>query len=156
MMVRYLLSIFLIILGTVSYAAYPPVLTEVIPREVNIVDTAKYAFIPKVISGDTVAVQVKGGAVNVKLYGIDSPDGKFAIKARDYLQWRVERKDCAIEVMGRDKHGRATVRLYQGGSDVGLQMVALGLARACAPTDSAIQFIEAAAKKNRIGMWGKQ
>jgi endonuclease YncB( thermonuclease family) len=156
MMARYLLSIFLIILGTVSYAAYPPVLTEVIPREVNIVDTAKYAFIPKVISGDTVAVQVKGGAVNVRIYGIEAPDGKWAIKARDYLQWRVERKDCAIEIMGRDRHGRATVRLYQGGADVGLQMVAMGLARACAPTDKAISLTQDAAKKHGIGMWGRQ
>ena len=152
-MAWFLLSIFLI---SPALAAYPPVMVEVIPQEQPVTATAAYAYVVRVVSGDLVAVQTKGGAVNVKIWGIVAPEGHWAKRAKDYLSWRVERKDCAVEVMGRDRYGRVSARLYQGGSDIGLTMVALGLARPAHSTDQAISVTAEAAQKRQIGMWGKK
>jgi len=136
-------------------AAYPPVLIEVLPQEVPSI-VAQRVFIAKVVSGDTVAVQTKEGAVNCVLYGLHAPGGRWGIKARDYLQWRVEQRYCEIEIVGRDRYNRAMLRLYSGGADIGLSMMALGLAHASYPTDPVFVLTEAAAQKREIGMWGKK
>jgi len=154
MLARFMLSIIIIFLGIQAHAAYPPVLTEVIPKEPSIVDTVVHGWVAKVVDGHTLAIQVRNGAVNIRIYGIESPDGAWGKKAKDFLQWRVERKDVALEVIGRDKHGRAMCRVYREGSDVGLQMVAMGLARAVTQSDPALVQTEAACKTRGIGMWG--
>jgi endonuclease YncB( thermonuclease family) len=133
------------------------VLTEVVPKEPSIVDTCLYAYIAKVVDGETVAVQAKSGAINVRLWGVDCPNNnQWGKKARDWLQWRIEHKDVALEIVTRDKHGRAVVRIYQGGSDVGLQMLALGLAQAAPGADNVMAETARAAKAHGIGMWGRK
>jgi endonuclease YncB( thermonuclease family) len=155
-MVRLLLSMIILIPSMVC-AAYPPVLTEVIPKEPSIVDTCIGAWVAKVVDGDTIAIQVQNGAVNISIYGIVAPrDGAWARKAKEYLTWRVERKNVALEIMGRDTQGRVSCRVYQAGSDIGLSLVALGLAKSAPTTDEVVAKSEKAAKARGIGMWGSK
>lgn len=155
---RILLSVFILIMWgylMAAQSAYPPVLTEVIPKAPTIVDTCLYAYVAKVVDGETVAIQVKSGAINVKLWGVAAPnDSQWGKKAKDWLAWRVEQRPVSLEIVTRDKHGRALVRIYREGSDVGLQMVALGLAKTTTGADKAMVETEKACRARGIGMWG--
>lgn len=155
-MARILLTVFIVFIGLQAKAAYPPVLTEVVPQAPTIVDTCLYAWVAKVVDGETVAIQVKNGAINVKLWGIDAPNStQWGKKAKDFLVWRVERKDVALEIVSRTKTGQALVRIYREGSDVGLQMLALGLAQASPGADKVMAETTRAAKARGIGMFGR-
>jgi len=161
MLRRLVLSIALTLLLTLSLAmywvegAYPPVLTEVIPKEPSIVDTIIGAWVAKVVDGSTLGIQTQSGVLNISIYGIETPkDGAWSRKAKEFVVWKVERKQVALEVMGRDRYGRASCRVYQAGSDVGLSLVGMGLAKTSAPTDEVMAITEKAAKARGIGMWG--
>jgi endonuclease YncB( thermonuclease family) len=148
-------GIFAICVATLTnaLASYPPVLTEVIPRESS-VDVCRYAFVAHVIAGDLIALQEKKGVTNAVIYGIAAPDGYWGLKAKAYLKWKIEGKPVSIEVVGRDRHGRLLIRCYRSGTDVALNMLAMGLARTAPQTDPAMAVAQEAAQKNRIGMWG--
>lgn len=81
---------------------------------------------------------VRDGARRLRLANIDAPElrgrcpaeTELAHRARDYLARRLGEGPIIIHPLGRrDRYGRELVTVRVGGSDVGDEMVARGLAR---------------------------
>ena len=120
--------------------------------------------VTKVDSGDAFTALITDGSTErVRLLAVDSPDPDQIWGDKSYfaLAALLNGKDVVIRFRGRDAYGRILGRVIADGTDVGLTQLTNGNAwyvKSEAPqlTPQARKrypAAEAAAKKNRIGLW---
>ena len=115
----------------------------------------------RVIDGDTVAVLTpQKEQIRVRLAEIDAPEKNqpFGMKAKKMLSDLVFAKDVSVVKIDTDRYGRTVGRIYQGQTDVNLEMVKAGGAWAYTKylTDSAFRTAEGAARASNRGLWALQ
>ena len=89
-----------------------------------------------VADGDTVTVGCEDGRLTVRVWGIDAPESgqkPWGEESKNALQELIDRsgRRLTVEVVDKDRYGRAVARLYggQGGAeDLGLALVRAGQA----------------------------
>jgi micrococcal nuclease len=110
-----------------------------------------------VIDGDSIKVLRNGAAVEVRLHGIDAPEGgqAFGNVAKRALSNLIFGKTVLVEVRDIDQYKRPVARVTADGRDVGLEMVRDGFAWHYARYLDDAQY--AAAQKEaqaaRRGLW---
>lgn len=91
----------------------------------------------RIWDGDSLLIGKQSGAEKVRIENIDTPeiDGacayerRLAIEAKERVADLVENQKVQVVRKGRDKYGRTLARVLVNGEDVGLRLVAEGLAR---------------------------
>jgi len=117
-----------------------------------------------VTDGDTLVV-LEGGKVQhrVRLAGIDAPEKHqaFGARAHQALASAVFRQTVKLEWHKKDRYGRLVAKVTVSERDVGLELIAAGLAwhykayeREQSPSDrQAYSIAESRAKQQAIGLW---
>ena len=113
--------------------------------------------------GDTVRVIDKAGTkITIRLACIDAPEtsqgnsGKWSTQT---LKGLIQGKSISIKPQVKDRYGRTVAEIYQGSSNVNLEMVRLGAAfvyrKYLKQCDSeAYLKVEAGAMNRKLGVWG--
>jgi len=113
--------------------------------------------------GDTVRVIDKAGTkITIRLACIDAPEtsqknsGKWSTQT---LKRLIQGKPIYIKPQVQDRYGRTVAEIYQGSSNVNLEMVKLGAAFAYRKylkqcDSNAYLTAEAEAMNRKIGVWG--
>ncbi|MDR1947594.1 MAG: thermonuclease family protein [Desulfovibrio sp.] len=124
--------------------------------------TAHAATFPtaRAVDGDTILTTYRGGAVRVRLYGIDAPEKRqeYGPQATAYVD-RAAARIARIEPITTDRYGRMVAIVHMtDGSTLEAMLLAAGLAwvypQYCAlPVCADWQEIEARARAQRIGLW---
>lgn len=103
------------------------------------------AKVLRVIDGDTIDVSIDLGfrawrTERLRLLGVDTPElnakdpviREHAVKARDFVQWKVDQKDIVIRTHKSDSFGRWLAEIFYMDSDKQInlceQLLAEGLA----------------------------
>lgn len=112
----------------------------------------------RVLDGDTVAVLTsQKEQIRVRLAEIDAPEKNqpFGMKAKKMLSDLIFARDVSVVKIDTDRYGRTVGRIYQGQTDVNLEMVKAGGAWAYTKylTDSAFLPAEDAARASKLGLW---
>ena len=115
----------------------------------------------RVLDGDTVSVLTPDKQeVRVRLAEIDAPEKNqpFGMNSKKMLSDLIYARDVSVVKIDTDRYGRTVGRIYQGQTDVSLEMVKAGGAWAYTKylTDSAIRSAEVAARAGKIGLWALQ
>ena len=112
----------------------------------------------KVADGDTVTVLSSSmEQLKCRLYGIDAPEKKQAYgqASKLSLSQLAFGRMAQIEIVGRDRYGRAICRIEVNGVDVNKEQIARGMAwmyRRYAK-DRAYSDAESAAQARHAGLW---
>jgi len=112
----------------------------------------------KIADGDTLtALSADLQQVKCRLYGIDAPEKKQAFGQASKLSLAELSfgRTALIDIVGRDRYGRAICRVAVAGIDVNKEQIARGMAwmyREYAK-DSAYSDAESAAQARRVGIW---
>ncbi len=115
----------------------------------------------RVIDGDTVSVLTPDKQeIRVRLAEIDAPEKNqpFGMNSKRMLSDLIFAKDVSVVKIDTDRYGRTVGRIYQGQTDVNLEMVKAGGAWAYTQylADDAIRTAEDAARAGRVGLWALQ
>lgn len=117
-----------------------------------------------VTDGDTLVV-LDGNMVQhkVRLAGIDAPERRqaFGSRARQSLASQVFKRTVTVDWHKRDRYGRLVGKVLVGNKDVGLELVAAGLAwhykayerEQTAQDRLAYAEAERVARERRLGLW---
>jgi len=108
--------------------------------------------------GDTLTLLKDKQQYKIRLSEIDTPEKgqPYGNKAKQALSALVFGKTVTVEVETTDRYGRTVGKVYSGDIDVNAEMVRNGHAwvyRKYAKDENLYQ-LEAAAKKNELGLWG--
>lgn len=106
--------------------------------------------------GDTLGVSCGSGKpVKIRVADIDAPELKqaYGIAARDALASRVQDQHIIVHARARDRYGRTVAIIERDGRDVGLQLVAEGLAWCGMRPSSACRQALHEAQRRRLGLW---
>lgn len=114
-----------------------------------------------VLDGDSLRVRVGPREFNVRLFGIDAPEGNtgqpYADAARAYAHRLADGRSVRLLVRDYDRFGRMVAdATLPGGEDLGHAMVASGLAwhyKAFAKSDARLAELETSARQARRGLW---
>ncbi|MEM7051987.1 MAG: thermonuclease family protein [Acidobacteriota bacterium] len=117
--------------------------------------------VTSVVDGDSLQVEVDGLAVEVRLWGVDCPEGgqPGGEEARSFVEASWLDRWVEIEVVGIDRYGR-TVAIVRGdsGEELNSELLAAGWAwwyRRYAPRRDDYQAIEAEARQAGRGLWSQ-
>ena len=158
-----LLLIFGLVAIACARAPLAPIPTASSAREVPA--DAATVRVTRVIDGDTVEVRddVARTTIRVRLAGIDAPERgqPFATRARERLGELLRTEPVRIQVFKHDRYDRAVGNLWAGGTDVGLALIAEGLAwhfsryahEQPRRERAAYEAAQAKAQANRVGLW---
>lgn len=116
--------------------------------------------VDKVHDGDTIEVTRKGREVDIRFYGIDSPekDQPYGIKAKRFVKKMVNGRTVDIVPSGQDRYGRVIGLIYIDGKILNEALVINGLAwvydrycnkRIC----DKWQRLERQARQADVGLW---
>lgn len=112
----------------------------------------------KIADGDTLtALDANLQQVKCRLYGIDAPEKKQAFGQASKLSLAELSfgRTALIDIVGRDRYGRAICRVAVAGVDINKEQIARGMAwmyRDYAK-DASYSDAETAAQARRIGIW---
>ncbi|MEJ7623747.1 MAG: thermonuclease family protein [Pyrinomonadaceae bacterium] len=116
-----------------------------------------------ITDGDTIKLLTEGKQITVRLAGIDAPERTqaFGNKAKQKLSDMIFGKIVAVRSSKIDKYGRTIGQIFEGETDVNLEMVKAGLAwhykryeREQSPADRGLYSkAETAARAERLGLW---
>jgi endonuclease YncB( thermonuclease family) len=112
----------------------------------------------KIADGDTLtALSADLQQVKCRLYGIDAPEKKQAYGQASKLSLAELSfgRTAQIDIVGRDRYGRAICRVAVAGVDVNKEQIARGMAwmyREYA-SDPGYSNVETVAQSRRIGLW---
>jgi endonuclease YncB( thermonuclease family) len=122
---------------------------------------AEFRGVPRIVDGDTLVVE----GFKIRLNGIDAPetdqlcldqDGKHwacGITARDRLIAKVDGREVKCASSGNDQYGRVLAGCSVAGEDIQKWLVREGLALSFVNYSHLYDPDEAAAKKEKTGMW---
>ena len=110
-----------------------------------------------VLDGDSLMVLDGRQQVEVRLHGVDAPEGgqAFGTVCKRTLSNLVFGKTAAVQVVDIDRYKRRVSRLAVDGRDVGLEMIRAG----CAwhyrqySDDAGYAAAEVEARRARLGLW---
>ena len=111
-----------------------------------------------VSDGDTLtALSARRERVKCRLYGIDAPEKKqaFGQASKQSLAELSFGRMASIDIVGRDRYGRAICKIAVAGVDVNKQQIVRGMAwmyRRYA-SDRSYSEAEGQAQSHRIGIW---
>ena len=131
--------------GEAKTAAYTPA------REYRVVGVS---------DGDTLtALSANRRRLTCRLYGIDAPEKKqaFGQASKISLAALSYGRPAQIEVVGRDRYGRAICRVVVGGVDVNREQIVRGMAWMYRQYTSDFDYSQAetTARARRVGIWGE-
>ena len=112
----------------------------------------------KVKDGDSLILKRGTREYEIRLYGIDAPEWKqpHGELARAALKRLVLHRRVRLQYIDTDTYGRLVGRLFQGQTDINLEMVRSGNAwwyQRYAPADKALQQAESRARADHLGLW---
>lgn len=86
--------------------------------------------VANVTDGDTVRALIEGQEVDIRLYGIDCPEGgqSFGKAAQQALKQILTGREISIKVLDRDRYGRLVALVFADGANVNEAMVSSGYA----------------------------
>lgn len=114
-----------------------------------------------VVDGDT----LKLGPLSIRIHGIDAPEQGQTCQQRNGHLWEcgsaataamakvVKGQALRCEPLDRDAYGRIIARCLADDTDLGGEMVALGLAWAYSEYSEDYVEVEAMARNQRLGIW---
>lgn len=110
-----------------------------------------------VYDGDSIKVKSGGLEYEVRLFGIDAPEGgqAFGGVSKRALMRLIRSRTVRVEYEEQDRYGRLIGTVYKGKININLEMVKLGLAWVYLQYNKDKAFINAEkkAKDNKTGMW---
>jgi micrococcal nuclease len=111
-----------------------------------------------IADGDTLTALANGRErVKCRLYGIDAPEKKQAYgqASKASLAALAFGRSAMIDVVGRDRYGRALCKVAVNGLDVNREQIARGMAWMYRRYASDPQYSDAemAAQAHRLGVW---
>lgn len=121
---------------------------------------ASASRVVRTVDGDTFHAVFHGTERTFRLYCVDAPErkqpyGAEATRALDAMLRYAVNDEVSIRVLRSDRYGRSVARVRRGRHDIGLDLVAQGLAwdyrSFC--KDPAFAAAEDAARAARIGLW---
>ncbi|MHB8809452.1 MAG: thermonuclease family protein [Desulfobulbaceae bacterium] len=115
----------------------------------------------KVLDGDSLQVRREGRLVEIRLYGIDTPEHHqaYSNKARQLTRELLYRQTVAVEEKDVDRYGRIVALVTCQGRLVNRELVRAGLAwhypKYCRsqPLCSELAVLEQGARTTRLGLW---
>lgn len=121
----------------------------------------------KIYDGDTIQVKGMGLVFKIRLVGIDAPEigyrgqksQPFCKKSKSYLSFLVADQSVSLKSYGIGGYNRQLAEVFVGDKNINLEMIKAGLAEVYKgkrpKTLGSKMYLdaEAAAKKNRTGMW---
>ncbi len=118
-------------------------------------------YVVKVIDGDSLRVKRNGGIIEIRLYGIDSPEWgqAYGNRAKRHLKSRVSHRTVTVEPRDVDRYGRTVALVSSSGRLMNREMVRQGLAwmypKYCKeqPLCSDLRRVEEDARARRTGLW---
>jgi endonuclease YncB( thermonuclease family) len=114
----------------------------------------------RVVDGDTLDVLLASGRIRVRLHGVDAPehDQPGGREARQWLQHRVLDRKVLLEPVTQDRYDRMVAILHVDDAIVNRELLRTGHAwayrRYLRVTERMYCEIEAAARHERLGLWG--
>lgn len=114
--------------------------------------------VTRVVDGDTVWADRQGGQVQVRLHGIDAPEGpqRFGAEAAAFASSLLLGRQAIMTPKDVDRHNRVVARLAVDGRDAAELIVGAGLAwhdTRFAPRDATLAAAERAARDAGRGLW---
>ena len=123
---------------------------------------AMQARVVLVTDGDTIKVTTADGPMDIRLYGVDSPEKKqaFGLAAKDFTKKFVEGKTVEITITGDGRWGRKSAIVMLGTQCLQEQLLLSGYAwvypqycrKSFCGAWSKLQGISAG---NRVGLWAQ-
>jgi micrococcal nuclease len=115
------------------------------------------ARVVHVFDGDSMIVERGGQRVDVRLHGVDAPEGgqAYGDASKRFLTDLVFGKSVAVEVRDIDPYNRRVSRLSLDGRDVGVEIIRAGAGWHYTrySSDQAYSAAEADARAARRGLW---
>lgn len=118
--------------------------------------------------GDTAKVKkVNGEILNVRFYGIDSPEKKwpekwpdqpFSGEAKSFMTKLILRQKVCVRLTGDSTHKRVVGEIFIKGKSASQSIVKAGLAwwnDKYAPTDGALKALQDNARARNVGLWSQ-
>lgn len=111
-----------------------------------------------IADGDTLtALSLDRRQLRCRLYGIDAPEKRqaFGQASKLSLSQLSFGRTAQIQVMGRDRYGRAICRVDVGGVDVNREQIARGMAWMYRQYADDLEYshAETVARSRRLGIW---
>jgi endonuclease YncB( thermonuclease family) len=115
----------------------------------------------KVLDGDSIRVKKGRKIVEIRLYGIDTPEWKqpFGNKAKKFTRAALRGQTVVVKQRDVDRYGRVVALVWSSGKMVNRELVRNGYAwkysRYChqQPLCSELGRLEAEARRRRLGLW---
>jgi len=122
-----------------------------------------HGIVVRVKDGDSIVVKTASQTVEIRLYGIDSPEygQPYGEDAKRYMNGQVLHKSVKVTPYYRDSYGRTVAMVARGDTILNEKMIAQGLAwvyprfcrkRVC----RGWQRIEKEARAFKLGLWQDQ
>lgn len=131
---------------------------------VHLLATELHGRVVRVTDGDTFTLQQNDGTeVVIRIAAIDAPERhqRFGKDARARLKVLIGQSEVRVQALGSDSYGRTLGSTFIGAQDIGLAMIAQGLAWhytiKSTPKDTAqyqtYAAAQARAQQGRKGLW---
>lgn len=116
------------------------------------------ATVSEVADGDTFKVRIQGLEEDVRVFGVDAPEGPqaFGQDAKRFAEVWLLGKTVALKPKGRDRNGRLVAAVRVEDKDFGQELVGAGYAWhyiAFAPREKELAAREHQARARRKGLW---
>lgn len=113
-----------------------------------------------IADGDTATVGCEHGRLIVRLWGIDAPElgqKPWGQESKEFLQYLLDGRQVLVEVLDKDRYGRAVARLFTNGEDTGLIMVSEGKAVVYEQYNDSADYYQAQrqARTAELGVWSE-
>ena len=116
-----------------------------------------YGPLVSVVDGDTFSARVQGVVMKFRLQGIDAPehDQPYGANSTALLREITRGQDLVLVFADVDTYGRIVARAWVGNVDIDAEMVRRGGAwfDSVYSDDDELFWIEADARKRRVGLW---
>jgi endonuclease YncB( thermonuclease family) len=115
----------------------------------------------EVYDGDTATVSCGQGKVKLRVWGIDAPEmgqRPWGTESKAYFERLIPAgQEVQVQVVDKDRYGRAVARLFAGDDDLGLAMVRQGKAIVYEQYNDSRSYREAQAqaRAEKLGIWSK-
>lgn len=131
-----------------------------VPASSGRCDVLAQGRVAYIIDGDSLCVEVDGSDIEVRLWGIDSPeyDQPKAEQSKGALSKLASGRNVDLKIMYQDRYGRTVAEMFVAGGSVNEQMVSSGQSWVhpyfCRePVCRRWKLLETAARRQRLGIW---
>lgn len=119
------------------------------------------AVVVKIIDGDSLKVRRGDRIIEMRLYGIDTPEYRqpYSNRAKRFLRQLVDHRVVEVTVKDMDRYGRTVALVSLEGRIINVELVRNGLAwfypRYCQeqPVCGEIESLQKEAARQKLGLW---